>query len=55
MAITTVATGDASTVQLWQKKYFLEAYLDTFWAKYMDADGGPVYKISDLEKSSGTR
>lgn len=53
MAVTTVATGDTSTVNLWLKKYFLEAYLDTFWGKYMDADNGPVYKITDLEKGSG--
>jgi N4-gp56 family major capsid protein len=53
MAITTVATGDSSTVQLWQKKYFLEAYLDTFWSTYMDMDMGPVNKISDLEKGAG--
>jgi N4-gp56 family major capsid protein len=53
MAITTVATGDASSQSLWLKKYFLEAYVDTFWSTYMDVDLGPVYKITDLEKQQG--
>lgn len=54
MAKTAVATGDALTRKLWDRKLFLDIQKESYFTKFEDTDGKSfVHVKTDLEKEKG--